>query len=134
MATTPEEWLPILTERLDARLTRIALLRSYANGNPPLPEMGDNTRASWILFQKKAVTNYGGLAVEALANRITPNGITIGSDDANTAVLTARRIWRDNRMNITVAEAVRDYLVTSIGYLVNGVDSSGRAVITQVGS
>ncbi len=60
MATTPAEWLPILAKRLDGRQKRIAVNRSYANGNAPLPEMGKNTKATWVAFQKKARTNVGG--------------------------------------------------------------------------
>jgi len=130
MPTTPTEWLPVLTKRLEARRARIDLLRSYVDGNPPLPEMGNNTRAAWDAFQKKACTNYGGLAVEALANRITPNGITIG-DDADDTVIIARRIWRDNHLDIVIGEAIRDYLTCSVGYLVIGTDPAGPVVTSQ---
>lgn len=130
MANTPEEWLPILADRLDKRYPRIALLRSYADGNAPMPEMGQNVRASWIAFQRKACTNYGGLAVESLANRMIPNGIRIGDTDDNPAVAAARRIWRDNRMNVTIADAIRDVLTCSIGYLVVGLQD-GEAVVSR---
>jgi hypothetical protein len=130
MATTPGEWLPVLSKRLDDRAPRVALLRSYAAGNPPMPEMGANVRTSWLAFQRKACTNYGGLAVESLANRIVPNAIHVGGSDDNEAVVVARRVWRDNRMNIVVADAIRDALTCSVGYLVVG-DDAGAAVITR---
>lgn len=129
--STPDEWLQLLSKRMDDRYPRIALLRSYTSGNPPMPEMGEHLRASWVAFQRKATTNYGGLAVESLANRIIPNGIHIGETDDNPAVVTARRIWRDNRMSVAVADTIRDYLTTSIGYLQVGLDSSAQAVITR---
>ena len=131
MLSTPADWMPVLTKRLDTRRPRVDLLRSYANGHAPMPEMGANTRAAWIEFQKKATTNYGGLAVEALANRIVPNGITIGSDPESEAVLTARRIWRDNYLDIAIAEAVRDYLTCSVGYLVVGQDQDGPRITRE---
>jgi len=130
LANTPEEWLPILAKRLDARYPRIMLLRSYANGNPPMPEMGANVRASWVAFQRKACTNYGGLAVESLANRMVPNGIRVGTTDDSVAVKTAYRIWRDNRLDVAIADAIRDVLTCSIGYLVVGV-SAGEAVVSR---
>lgn len=130
MATTPVEWLPVLAKRLDDRYPRVSLLRSYASGNPPMPEMGDNVRASWIAFQRKACTNYGGLAVESLANRIVPNGIRVGDSEDNPAVKAARRIWRDNRLDVVVADAIRDSFTTSIGYLVVGSDR-GKAIVTR---
>lgn len=130
MATTPDEWLPILSKRLDARHPRVTLLRSYANGAPPLPEMGANVRASWAAFQVKACTNYGGLAVESLASRMIPNGLRVGVSDDSPALDAARRIWRDNRMDVAVADAIRDVLTVSIGYLAIGSDA-GAAVVSR---
>lgn len=127
---TPDEWLPTLAKRLDERYPRVSRLRSYANGEPPMPEMGANVRASWLAFQAKACTNYGGLAVESLANRMIPNGIRVGRSDDSEAVDAARRIWRDNRMDVAIADAIRDVLTVSIGYLVIGSDA-GAAVVTR---
>lgn len=132
MLQSPSDWLPILTKRLDLQRPRVELLRSYTNGKPPMPEMGANTRAAWLQFQRKACTNYGGLAVEALANRIVPNGITVGSDPESPAVIAARQIWRDNYMDIAVAEFVRDYLTCSTGYLAIGADDSGPVITREM--
>ena len=79
MATTPEEWLPILAKRMDARAPKIAELRQYASGNAPLPELGKNTRASWEAFRKKARTDYAGLACQSIAGRIVPIGVEVGT-------------------------------------------------------
>lgn len=129
MATTPVEWLPILTKRLDDRAPRVKLLRDYGNGRAPLPEMGKNTKASWVAFQKKARTDFGGLCIGSLADRIRVNGITVG-DAESVESDQARRIWRDNRMDVQLADMVEDYLTTSVGYLVVGAGSNG-AVITR---
>lgn len=126
---TPEQWLPILAGRLDARNPRIGLLRSYVGGNPPMPEMGRNTAASWVAFQAKACTNYGGLAVESLSNRMIPNGIQIGDNTNEAAVKAARRIWRDNRLDVVFADVIRDVLTCSVGYLVTGFDDG--AIISR---
>lgn len=75
---TPADWLPILASKLDAEMagsdTRLGItqLREYANGKAPVPEGRKNLRESWESFQKKARTNYGGLAVETVASRIVP--------------------------------------------------------------
>lgn len=130
MASTPEEWLPILAKRLEARMPKIQLLRGYADGDAPMPEMGKNVRASWVAFQKKARTNYGGLCVDSLANRMVVNGIRIGESEDSPALAAARRILRDNRWDVQVSDALRDYLITSIGYLLVGVED-GKAVITR---
>ena len=127
---TPEEWLPVLTKRLDDRMARVTLLRSYVNGQAPLPEMGKNVRESWIAFQRKARRNYGGLAVGSFANRVRARSVRVGADESSPATSTARRVWRDSRMGVQVGQAVWDALSTSVGYLVAGEDDDGGALIT----
>lgn len=128
---TTDEWLPLLTQRLDERKPRILRLRSYADGAAPLPEGRKNLQESWKAFQKKARTNFGGLAVETVASRMIPLGVTVGDDDESDAAAVARRIWRDNRMRVQVKAAIRDRLTCSIGYLLVDVDESGRSVVTR---
>lgn len=130
MATTPAEWLPILAKRLDGRQSRIAKNRSYANGNAPMPEMGKNTKTTWVAFQKKARTNVGGLTCESLGGRMVPNGVRVGTEAASPAVLAARRVWRDNRLDVVFADAISNMLSTSVGYLVTGV-RDGQPIITS---
>lgn len=130
MAKTPEEWLPVLAKRLDAEYPRIARLRRYATGNSDLPEMGKNLKASWQAFQKKSRTDFGGLCVGALGNRIRYNGIAIGGDQNHPALPAARRIARDNRLATQFKAAIKDYLTTSYGYLVVSSDA-GNAVVTR---
>lgn len=130
MATTPAEWLPILAKRLDARQARIARNRSYSNGNAPLPEMGKNTRSTWVAFQKKARTNYGGLACESLGGRMVPNGVRVGASMTTPGVLAARRVWRDNRLDVVFGDAISNMLTTSVGYLITGV-RDGQPIITS---
>lgn len=127
---TPEEWLPFLAKKVDDRRPLINRLRSYANGNAPLPEMGKNTRASWEAFQKKARTNFGGIACQSHANRIVARGVRVGDDTKSPAAVAARRIYRDNRLPMQIADAVWDMLSTRTGYLVCGVDVDGTALIT----
>jgi len=130
VATTPAEWLPILAARLDARQPRIAKNRSYANGNAPLPEMGANTKATWKAFQKKARTNFGGLSCESLGGRMVPNGVRVGTSMTSPGVLAARRVWRDNRLDVVFGDAISNMLTTSVGYLITGV-RGGDPVITS---
>lgn len=129
MPSTPDEWLPILALRLDRAYPRIEKLRRYANGDADLPEMGKNLRASWLAFQRKARTDYGGLCIGSLADRLRVQSITVGAVDSPESV-QARRIWRDNRMDVQIADALDDYLTCGVGYLVDG-DSDGQAVMTR---
>lgn len=129
--TTPEEWLPILAKRLDDRHKELTKHRDYARGRADLPEMGRNLKASWEAFQKKARTDYGGIAVRSLRNRIRPNGIRIGTTDNHPALEVARLIERDNRMTTQIIDAVRDYLETGIGYLTVRIASDGGVLVRR---
>lgn len=128
MPATADEWLPILLKRLDDRAPRVRELRSYVNGNAPLPEMGDNTREAWKKFQKKSRTNWGELVVEALAERCVFSGVTVGEELSEDQ--TAREIVRRNRLVLQIGDLAREMFTTSIGYMIVGRDSFGRAVIT----
>lgn len=128
MPKTPEDWLPILTAKLDNRAGAIERDRSYCNGDAPMPRMGKNVAISWESFQKKARVNYGGLAVRALKNRIRPQGVRVGQDQELNDL--ARRIWRDNRLTTQFNIAINDRLETGYGYLVTGQLADGRSIIT----
>lgn len=131
VATTPAEWLPILAKRLDDRQPEVALRRSYVNGDAPLPEMGRNTRAAWVQFQRKARTNYGGLAAGSLCNRIRALSVSVGADDTAPELEAARRVWRDNRMPIQVADAVWDAATVGVGYLLCALDEGGAVISAE---
>lgn len=128
---TPEDWLPVLALRLDNRQQTIARLRSYVNGNAPLPEMGQNTKATWLAFQRKSRTNFGGIACQSHANRIRARGVRVGSDDKSPASVAARRISRDNQFPMVLGDAIWDMLSARTGYLVGGVGPDGRALLAS---
>lgn len=130
MATTADEWLRVLAKRLDARQQRVALNRAYSTGDARLPEMGANTKESWKAFQKKARTNFGGLTCSAVSNRMIPIGVRVGSLRDSEAVRAARKVWRDNRLDIVFADAIWNMLSTSLGYLVTGI-RQGEPIITS---
>lgn len=116
-ATSPEEWLPILAKRMDDGMPRIRLLKRYVDGDAPLPEADKNTREAWRRFQKQARTNWGRMIREAVADRIVPNGITIGGSATSAESMRAQLIWRNNRMDSVFKDWVRDGLTFAESYL-----------------
>lgn len=126
---TPEEYLPVLLAALGERLPEVKLSRRYVDGNAPLPEMGANLRESWVAFQRKSRTNFGGRTCESLAGRIIPLGVRVG-DNTGAAAEAARRYYRDNRLGIVFADAAWNALTTGFGYLLTQ-DVGGRAVTTS---
>lgn len=125
---TPEEALPLLFDALSKRMPRIKRNRRYSRGDADLPEMGDNLRASWQAFQKKARTNYGGLLCHSLAGRLIPVGVRVGTSDADSEI--ARELWRDNRLGLVFLDAIWNMLATSVGYVLTDVIDK-RVVITS---
>ncbi len=125
MGTAP--WMELLAERLSAQAGRARKLRRYVDGDAPMPSMGPNLESEWNRFRRTALTNSGGLVVDALAERIVATGATLdGETDADL-----RRIWRDNRLDVTITDAIRDALTTGVGYLSISRGEDGRAVILR---
>lgn len=127
---TPQEWLPILTARLDANNPRYRLLTKYVNGDAPLPEMGANVRMSWVKFQRMSRTNWGELIRDAVVDRIVPNGIVIEGKNDSPEALQAKRIWRDNRLDTVFKDWLRYGLTYGKAYLTVWRDDDGKAIVT----
>jgi hypothetical protein len=121
---TPEDWLSVLTRRVDFGWVRIELLRAYVDGNAPMPELQQNTREAWQKFQREARTNWGALIVESVVNRIIPNGITVDGDNSSKLALQAQQIWRRNRMDAVFRQWVRFGLIFRQSYLTVWLDDS----------
>jgi hypothetical protein len=128
VALTPDQWLARLTKAMDDRSDRIRLLRSYMDGNAPLPEGADGCREAYQDFQKKARTNFGELIVEAVTERMIPAGFTMNGEPKDDDVL--RKLWKANRLQIGFADVVRDMVGLSAGYMMASELAPGKALVT----
>lgn len=126
----PEEWLRLLARRMDTRRRGVLTLRSYTDGNAPLPEMSRETAEAWRMFQRRARTNWGELIVESVVDRIVPNGLTVAGENDSEAADAAQRIWRNNRMNSVFKSWLRYGLTFGQSYLTVWTGSDGETVIT----
>lgn len=131
MERTLDQWFELLASRMDAARPEIDRLRGYTNGNAPLPAMGPALRDSWQTFQRRSRVNMGELIVEAVASRVSPNGIEVGGSDSSSEARSAARIWRDNRLDVDAMDAIRDALTVGVGYLLVTRGADGRAVVTR---
>lgn len=127
MSLTPDEWLYRLALQMDDRRSRIDTLRSYMDGNAPLPEGAENCREAYQKFQRKARTNFGELVVDAVAERMCPIGFQVAGADSKEAWA----IWKRNRMRVKSFDLFRDMLGLSAGYLMLSPSSSRGTIITQ---
>lgn len=144
MAMSPDQWLKRLTLAMDTRAPRLTNLRRYMDGDAPLPEGADGCREAYKQFQHKSRTNFGELIVDAVAERMIPSGFTLGSvdDDIDDADVTAstekqfrdndqlRTIWKRNRLQIGVADVLREMLALSAGYMIVQQNPDKTARIT----
>jgi hypothetical protein len=122
-------WFPILAKRHDERAPRIARLRSYTDGNPPLPSMNKETKPAWAAFQRKSTMNLGGLIVSSAMGRLRYSGVVVGKERTGVEAL-ANRIARDNRLPAVLAEAFEWAGTDGEAYLMTAAHEDGKPVIT----
>lgn len=124
---TPEQWLTYLAERMDARAPRLRQLRDRMDGNGPLPEGAEGMREAYRAFQRRSRTNFAGLVVDAVAERMVLSSVRVGEGAGDDA--TARRIMRRNRVSILAPDVHHDMLGMSAGYVsVVGAKDNARIV------
>lgn len=128
-----DDWKNVLTKRMDLRRMGVLMLRSYSDGNAPLPEMDRATRQSWQAFQRRARTNWGDLIISAVVDRVKPNGLMVAGSNDSSDAKAAQKIWRDNRMNATFKEWLRYGCTFGQSYLTvwdNSTTLNGSPIIT----
>lgn len=133
--STPEDWLGLLTRRMDLRRLTVLMLKSFVDGNAPLPEMTADTRESWAAFQRRARTNWGELICDSVVDRLVPNGISVGDDAKDERAKKAQKLWRENRMTSVFKSWMRYGMIYGQSYLTvwrpaNSTVNNGLPIIT----
>jgi hypothetical protein len=114
---------------MDERAGRLGLLRSYMDGNAPLPEGAKGCREAYQVFQKKARTNFGELVVDAVCERMIVSGFSVnGAAEDDDAV---RAVWKRNRLQIGSADVHRDMVGLSAGYVIVDHGADGAVVTCE---
>jgi hypothetical protein len=129
VALTPDQWLVRLTKRMDERGQRLANLRSYMDGDAPLPEGAQGVRDAYKAFQKKARTNFGELIVDAVCERMIVSGFSVGGQASDDDAV--RAIWKRNRLQIGSADVHRDMVGLSAGYVIVSPGQDGALVTCE---
>lgn len=127
MSLTPDEWLYRLALQMDDRRGRVEKLRSYMDGNAPLPEGAEGCREAYQKFQRKSRTNFAELITDAVAERMSPIGFQVAGADSKAAWA----IWKRNRMQVKSFDLFRDMLGLSAGYLMLSPSVSGTAITQE---
>lgn len=125
----PEEWLRRLGDELANKQSRVTRLRSYTNGNAPLPEGAENMRDAYREFQRKARTNLGEIVVDGVQERMVPAGFRIG--DSREMDADANRIWADNQLDVFSGDVHTDMLAVGHGFSIVGPGSDGPVITCE---
>jgi hypothetical protein len=100
---------------MDERAPRLALLRLFIDGNAPLPEGAEGVREAYRAFQRIARSNYGEVVTDATGERMTPSIIRVGKSTEDDD--KARKLWKNNRLDVWATDVHRDMLALSKGYV-----------------
>lgn len=129
---SPGWWLIRLAQRLRADLPRMNLLQNYYIGQHPLPR-GERTRARLYRdFQRRARSNYTGLVVESVAERLHVDGFRAGGSGTDAMDTAAWQIWQANHLDSDSGMVHQQALTMGRSYVIIGApaEPGGLPVIT----
>lgn len=129
MAQSPEPgsplwWLLRLEKRRQANATRFDRLHDYAIGDHPLPEGDERARDLFKAFQKKARTNYCGIAASAVSELLNVDGFRAGSEGTAQTDNFAWQIWQDNNLDADSHLVHQAATTLSEAYILIGSDGT----------
>lgn len=113
---TPEQWRDKLSAKLNHEAAEVRRRRMWADGPHPWPTPPAALRLILGRLCELAETNLCALAVDAVAERLSVDGMRISNDRALDAELW-RRIWQANNLDADSTIAHRDALITESSYL-----------------
>ncbi|MCP4963910.1 MAG: phage portal protein [bacterium] len=123
-AGTPEWWLVRLGTQLTSEAGQLDTLNAYDQGEHPLPIGHSRARAAYQRFQTQSRTNFTGLVVDAVMDRLKVGGFRMDSSEADDM---AQMIWQANGMDAGIRLAFRDALVMRRSYVIVGPDEDNES-------
>ena len=121
VADSPAWWLLRLGARLDAEREQMNLLARYDAGDHPLPTGHRRAAETYRRFQRQSRTNFCGLVVESVLERLRVVGFRLGADEGG-ADADAQRIWQGNYLDADSGLLHRAALVMGRAYAIVGPD------------
>lgn len=120
---SPGWWLVRLSAWLSEprRLRRLEKLKSYMDGNPPLPiPLEGKAFEAFKVFQKKARSNFARVPVEARRHRSIPVGIRTSADGDETGDSDAWSIVERGGLKVVFGDVIEMMLVYGEAYAIAG--------------
>lgn len=124
-------WLQRLGTQLENDLRSFDVLHSYRIGDHPLPEGHQRAKDAFRKLQRKARSNYTGLVIESVKERMTPIGFRTGGEGSVTTDKDARMMWQANSLDAECGIVHDNALTFGRSYVIVGApDVTGQPVIT----
>jgi len=117
---SPAWWLLRLAKQLIADRPRYQLLERYLNGQHPLPEGDPRANEVYRQFQRKARSNYTGLVVESVRERLKVVGFRTGGEGTADTDRAAWLTWQANHLDADQNIVHRTALALSRAYVIVG--------------
>lgn len=97
-------WLARLNKKLAAARPQYELLNRYYIGDAPVPSIATKAvRQAYQRLMRMARTNFAELVVEALRERVSPNGFRTGAEGDDLDDRTAWKMWQANSLDADFA-------------------------------
>lgn len=126
-------WIKRLSDKLEAVRPNYQKLNSYYAGDAPVPSVATKAvRQAYQRLMSMSRTNFAELVVEALRERVAPNGFRTGADGDLLDDKTAWGIWQNNSLDADFALITSACFSMGVSYgMVGDVDEElGVPVMT----
>lgn len=128
MDRTPEQWLTILTAKLDRQRSEIKKYGSYFDGTQPLSFATSKYRSEFEQMVRGISDNWMPLIIEAVNERLHVDGFRFGEDPR--ADNDANFIWQMNGLDCDSELLHLDALKFGVSAAMVWVDDAGLPLIT----
>lgn len=124
----PRQILSVLGQRLDTRQAGYSKLQRYFDGQNAMAFVAQEVRDDLNRRMDSLVINFPSLIVNSIAERMTPKGFVIPSQEELTDKVNL--IWQKNNMDEQSAQGIIDKLLYGRSYAIVWGDEEGNATIS----
>ncbi len=133
---TPEQWLKLLSAKLDDQAKKVDRLEKYNDGDHPLPKPPESLSAevfaeacnAFRALAKMGVTNWVRLVARAPSERLSVVGFRFG--ESTTSARDVWDIWQRNHLDADSRLVHDTSFAATTAYALVWADADGHPVIT----
>lgn len=129
---SPQWWVKRLYDRLKGQRETFELYDAYYRGKPPrLPWLPEQARDEFARLLALSNSNYMGLVVDAMVERMSVEGFTIGDD--LSADMPTWEIWQANNLDAASDQVLLEAAIGGCSFLLvaPGDDGDGPVIYAE---